>query len=107
VEDNFFECQAVSSMSERSPYILNGQVRIGIQEVSFFRSLAKLSDDQLNRDTGASDHRLAHHDLGVYLNTVVKGHFCTSSGKDRHYIISLSFFGVAIVPKLFISARWL
>jgi len=46
-----------------------------LAEILLVRPFSQLANNQFHRNPSASDHRLAQHDFGIDLDSVVKGHF--------------------------------
>jgi hypothetical protein len=73
-QNGFFVGNGVGRIADGRLNRFTGEPRVGIEQVSFRRTLGELSQNQFHRNAGPADDRLPHHDFGVDFDMIGDRH---------------------------------
>ena len=71
----------IGGKEHRSTEILAREPGVRVEQLRFGRALAQFAQDQRDRDPGAANYRLPHHDFGIDLDSLV--HACDQGWDAR------------------------
>jgi len=73
-EYDFFVREGIGGITKCRMDVVRGELRICLAQILLVRPFSELANNQFHRNPSASDHRLAQHDFGIDLDSVVDGH---------------------------------